>query len=125
MSEYTPLPTNTENAEKNVSKSGAKSVVALLVMSLCAGSVAVFSSMKPGTTAQVEQLNTETVPQTTASCIDGSAGPVLAGYDLVRFIYMRFLFLLFYGLFSCVGVYLRILLSFLWAGCLLLARSGR
>jgi hypothetical protein len=72
---YTPLPTTVDEDMKP--KSATQSVIALTVLSLCAGSAAVYSSMNTSSNVQSMQMSY------TATCLQNT-GPVLGGYDLVR-----------------------------------------
>jgi hypothetical protein len=79
MSEYSPLPTNNNKQNDDVDSSSAKkSIGALLVLSLCAGSVAVYNVNN-----QVANKSTMDMSYQSA-CLQGASGnAVLAGYDLV------------------------------------------
>jgi hypothetical protein len=109
MSDYSPLPTNTIKHNDDVDSSSAKrSIGALLVLSLCAGSVAVYNVNN-----QVANKSTMDMSYQSA-CLQGASGnAVLAGYDLVMdinfwcssfvIIHVNFFTLIFFFIIGTLG----------------------
>lgn len=79
MTAYTPLPTNNDRHSDDVDTSSSKkTIAALVVLSLCAGSVAVISNSNR--TIPIQQSSSLYV----SACLQGAAdNAVLDGYDMV------------------------------------------
>lgn len=76
--QYSPLPTS-ENADSTMSPSNGKiSIIALVSLSMLAGLAAANSRMLNEPSSHTSELDY------VSKCLQGSSGPVLAGYDVVR-----------------------------------------